>query len=317
MRVVSLLLSLSAAPAFAQDDPPGPPRSGSPPTDVDDDTDSDGDQLPDEAEDADDDGRRDFHETDPHKADTDGDGASDWLEQQLGTDPTKNSLLEFPEPMAFDMVRGFGAKKGEFEANVLARMATRQGPAELVWAPEIEVAIVDNFAVELEAGFSNSTFHGLKVGLQGTLGMNEAHTLTHGIQALAEWLPHDGGPDDLSTTLLYMGAVRLAPRWSLVGMIGPELVFTPRAEADVLTHTALVTNLSAFYAVSDTLTVGLENNVATGFHGAFYRLMPQTHLQVNHRLRIQAGFGLLVDPEPPEEARKVAGEGALRVITEF
>ena len=66
----------------------------------------------------------------PNSRDTDGDGADDGKERRTGTDPVCNGLIQFPEPMVFDMVRGLGAKKGEVDMSAdLApeTVATYQG----------------------------------------------------------------------------------------------------------------------------------------------------------------------------------------------
>ncbi|MBW2405598.1 MAG: hypothetical protein JRF42_17865 [Deltaproteobacteria bacterium] len=56
--------------------------------------------------------------------DTDGDGTDDETERRIGTDPTHNGLIDFPEPMVFDMVRGLGAEQGEVELNTLVLVPT-------------------------------------------------------------------------------------------------------------------------------------------------------------------------------------------------
>ena len=62
--------------------------------------------------------------------------------------------MHITEPMIFDMVRGLGAKKGEFEANVLAEILVDEyGDRDIHWAPEVEFAVLDGFALELELPF--------------------------------------------------------------------------------------------------------------------------------------------------------------------
>ena len=65
--------------------------------------------------------------------------------------------LHIPEPLIFDLVRGLGAERGEFEANVLGEfpLGDKSGRG-IEWAPEVEYAIVDGFALEFEVPFHGS-----------------------------------------------------------------------------------------------------------------------------------------------------------------
>jgi hypothetical protein len=60
-----------------------------------------------------------------------------------------------PEPMVFDMVRPLGARRGELEVNVLGLVPLKRdgGAPAIEWAPEVEWAIRDGFAVEFELPF--------------------------------------------------------------------------------------------------------------------------------------------------------------------
>lgn len=86
--------------------------------------DSDGDGLWDIEEDLNQNHRVDRGETDPNDPDTGGDGMADGEERDRGTDPAHNGLIDFPEPMVFDMVRGLGAEQGEIELNTLVLVPT-------------------------------------------------------------------------------------------------------------------------------------------------------------------------------------------------
>ena len=125
--------------------------------------------------------RVDHGETNPYDRDTDGDGTDDGTERRTGTDPAHNGLLDFPEPMVFDMVRGLGAEKGEVEVNTLVLVPT--SPVAAWWAPEIEAAVVDNFALEFEVGLRNIDLEALKFAFQGTVAMKEGGKTGHGLQA--------------------------------------------------------------------------------------------------------------------------------------
>ena len=57
---------------------------------------------------------------------------------------------DIPEPMVFDMIRPLTAKRGEVEVNTLVQRDLSGPRGEVEWAPEIEMAVADGFAVELE-----------------------------------------------------------------------------------------------------------------------------------------------------------------------
>src|SRR5690606_10266294 len=114
------------------------------------DADTDGDGLSDGLEDANRDGRHDRGETSPTLRDTDRDMASDALERKAGTHPDRNAFNTFPEPMIYDLVRGLDAEAGELEINALVRIHPDRDGARLSYAPEVELALLDGFAVELE-----------------------------------------------------------------------------------------------------------------------------------------------------------------------
>lgn len=61
----------------------------------------------------------------------------------------------FPEPMIFDLVRPLGARKGEFEANTLALLPLKGRRYNVDWAPEIEYAFANGYAIELELPMYN------------------------------------------------------------------------------------------------------------------------------------------------------------------
>jgi hypothetical protein len=78
---------------------------------------------------------------------------------------------DIAEPMVFDLVRPLGARRGELEINALAQR-NLSGPEKAVeWAPEIELAVADGFAIELELPLSGMHVTDYKVGLQGTFGV--------------------------------------------------------------------------------------------------------------------------------------------------
>jgi hypothetical protein len=265
--------------------------------------DSDGDGLLDSEEDLDGDGKRDHGETDPFVADTDGDGTSDGREREIGTDPAHNGLIDFPEPMVFDMVRGLGAEQGEVEVNALVLVPT--SPAEAIWAPEIEAAVIDNFALELEAGFVNADFELIKFALQGTVAMNEALGLGHGIQGLFEYLPDE--KVFLATALYILGA-RLSERVTLVSLIGPAVETHVDGTG---TDAGVFVNATLFGAPHPRVVIGSEQNFEWFPNFYLFRVMPQVHWQIHARFQWQAGFGYR------NFNGSHSGEASTRLIVEF
>jgi hypothetical protein len=247
--------------------------------------DTDGDGLADEVEDANHNGRWDIGETDRDLADTDGDGSSDGQERERGTDPARNPLIDFPEPMVFDLVRGLGAERGELEANVLSQVAARTA-TEIQWAPELEFAFAKWHALELEVGGTNAHVDALKLALQGTVRYQ--HRDAHGWQVLADFDPH---AETLEALLLYVGALRLSPRASLVALAGPAVVADFEERAQNRTSPAGVINATLFVAASQRTTIGLEANLAFEHGLELGRIIPQWHQQIGSHFRLQLGAG--------------------------
>ncbi len=234
--------------------------------------------------------------------DTDGDGTSDERELELGTDPAHNGQLDFPEPMLFDMVRGLGATQGELEVNTLVQLPS--DPFEVIWAPEIEVAIIDGFAIELEVGFVDADFVGIKLGLQSTLAMAEDASVAHGLLALAEHLPDD---EVIEASLSYILGLRLAPNWSVVSIMGPAL----ESHLGVETIGGGLLNATLFWAPRPRWVFGSEQNLALFPNEHLFRWMPQAHYQIDRRFQLQIGAGYLLIN------RRSSFEAALRIIVEL
>lgn len=105
----------------------------------------------------------------------------DDLDQDDGTLGTE--FPHIPEPMVFDLVRPLGTVKGELEINTLAQYAVN---GEVDWAPEIEYAVRDGLAFELELPFENSRVQDYKVAAQGTLKDYSNHFI-HGWQVIGRY----------------------------------------------------------------------------------------------------------------------------------
>lgn len=225
----------------------------------------------------------------PLPQDTDRDGVTDRVELARGTDPTTHGIFpgaypHIPEPMMFDLVRGLGAHKGEFEFNTLA-WAQVHPFGGVNWAPEVEWAFADRFALEFELPMRNARVEALKLAVQGT--MAEARPkFIHGWQLIGEYHIHERA---FEATPLYLAGRRLGKRVSIFGMLGPRAHIGARG-----LHTALIANPSIFVDVHEVLTLGIENNGVVDGRRSRLRVLPQVHVQVNRHLRLQAGGGLEV-----------------------
>lgn len=246
--------------------------------------DTDGDGLPDREEDQNQNKRRDHGETDPFDPDTDGDGVDDATERRTGTDPAHNGLIDFPEPMVFDMVRGLGSEQGEIEINTLVQVPTN--PAGVYWAPEIEAAVADGVALELELGLYNSELEVLKFALQGTVAMKDDGSIGHGLQGLVEYLIDE---EAFVATALYVFGARLAPKATWLSLVGPALEAHIRGK----TYAGLFVNFSFSWAPHPRVVVATEQNLEWFPNAYLVRWMPQLHWQACARFQWQAGVGLL------------------------
>jgi hypothetical protein len=299
--VLSLALAVLTASA-----PALPPR----------DTDRDG--IPDRIEDRNRDGRINPGETDPRRRDSDRDGVPDGVEDRDHdgrvdpgeSDPRVPGLFpgtgpHIPEPLAFDMVRGLGARAGEVEVNTLLLPRWTRGALALDWAPEIEWAPRDNLALEIELPMHGGQLHALKTAIQGTLARRSRRSIA-GWQVLAELIP---GDSTLKTTALHLAGRRLSRRWSLLVMSGVRMDWTLRPAGLAL---ALLLNPSVFADLSERVTLGFEHNLAVGLGGpATATALPQFHFQLARRLRLQCGLGAQL------HARSLAALGGLRLVLEL
>ncbi|WP_169973550.1 hypothetical protein [Tautonia rosea] len=198
-----------------------------------------------------------------------------------------------PEPMVFDLVRGLGARRGELEVNVLNLVPFRgDGRTRYEWAPEIEYALFDGFALEFELPIFNTHIEAAKYAAQYTFGTAFDDAFIHGIQGI---LQHDFNDNRVSIAVLYLAGLRLDQKWSLFGMFGfnaGQLVFpfddiAPRRGLDMLV------NLSVFYDVTERFLVGVETNIARNFVGSGdILIMPQFHWDIGEHYRVQFGVGV-------------------------
>jgi hypothetical protein len=217
-----------------------------------------------------------------------------------------------PEPMVFDMVRPLGARKGELEVNTLGLVPLRRerGSPAIEWAPELEYAIWDGFAVEFEFPFGDGRFEAYKFAAQYTFGSAFDDRFIHGTQGI---VLYDRDRRGTVLSLLYIWGLRFDEKTSMLGMVGMRTEFAPNTfgrrtgilvdpdeaadEATTIgerggsrTETLLI--LTLFREVNERLTFGFEANYARGLEGeGSLLLMPQVHWDFAPKWELQFGVG--------------------------
>ena len=159
------------------------------------------------------------------------------------------------------------------------------------WAPEIEYALFDNFAIELELPLNNLDLEAIKMAVQWTIGSSKDHRYIHGIQVLGEGYIHD---DILELNFLYVPAYRFNEVWSAIGLFG--VMLESGSNAPNLNST-LILNASLFADLNEHTVVGLElNNTNATFQKVDDNKMellalPQVHYEFDNGLAFQFGIG--------------------------
>lgn len=272
--------------------------------------DSDRDGLPDGVEDRNRDGRVGVGETDPRLRDTDRDGVGDGLEVIVtGTDPKVADIgaLEarfalLPEPLYFDLVRGLASRAGELEVNSL--FSGRPGRA-VTWAPEVEYAVADGMALELELPMVEDDIEAIKGALQSRLPLPENQTFIQGAQGIVETQLSDGHTD---VTLLWLVAAAPDRTFSFIGMFGTRAPI----DGSGIDTPEVILNPSVFARLANRWVVGLEvNGVVRLDQHHQLRLLPQVHWEPINHLRLQFGTGVEMDRE------SVAPQLAGRIVFEL
>lgn len=230
-----------------------------------------------------------------------------------------------PDPMVFDLVRPLGAKRGEAEFNTLAlvplsrktqRVDNVADPLGLVrrsddlqgieWAPEIEYAVADGVAVEVEVPMENISVEAYKMAGQATLGTLWNHRFIHGAQAIAQY---NRDPRFWTTTWLYLAGFRFDKTWSIFGMFGPRFEHGNSLGGF---RKEVLSNVTLFADVTNRTAVGVETNFGQVLGGsAAVLVMPQVHYEVSKRWMVQGGTGVRVT------TRLVLPEIGFRIIREF
>jgi hypothetical protein len=216
--------------------------------------------------------------------------------------PAANPVA-IPEPLLFDMVRPLGARRGELEFNVLAifpfgtpklaRTGDPFGPAPtspdrggIEWAPEVEFAPVDNFAVEFELPFEEATLEAYKLGLQWTFGTAFDNRFIHGFQFLTEPTPQW---ENWNSTFLYLAGIRFDETWSVMLMAGGRGDLEGGARAATVQR---LLNASLFANVTEDIVLGVETNFAANMAGDGQLIvLPQAHLELSRSFEVQLGLG--------------------------
>ncbi len=218
---------------------------------------------------------------------------------------------DIPEPMIFDLVRELGAKQGELEINVLAEFPLNSTSSRHIdWAPEIEYAIWDGFAVEFELPFEDGTLEALKTAVQYTFGKSASGRFIHGAQLIVEKIRKT---DKWDISLLYIPAYRFNTIWSVLAMLGVRQQVGSDSQNKT---TTILLNAAIFAEITERTSLGLEfNNSDPGNFDEGEELelliMPQIQLQFSKHWSLQTGLGA----EFLEE--RVNATAAMRVIAEF
>ncbi|TNJ43847.1 hypothetical protein KFZ70_07380 [Tamlana fucoidanivorans] len=224
-----------------------------------------------------------------------------------------NETVRIPEPLMFDLVRGLGAKQGELEINSLADFPLNKTSSRKVeWAPEIEYAMFDGFAVELEFPMENFELEAFKAAIQWTIGASKNNQFIHGIQVIAEQYIHD---DILELNFLYVPAYRFNEVWSAIGLFG---VMIETGKDAARKKNTIVLNASLFADVNEHTVVGLELNNTNPMiqkidsNDMELLVLPQVHYEFGSGFATQLGFGPKFAKGSTPEASAV-----LRVIKSF
>ena len=225
---------------------------------------------------------------------------------------TSVDIVSVPEPLMFDLVRGLGARQGELEINTLADFPLNNTSVRGVeWAPEVEYALFNNFAVEVEFPFEDGDLEAYKMAVQWTMSVSENNKFIHGLQVIGETLIHE---DLTEFSFLYVPAYRFNSVWSAIGLFGVMLE-TGSDAADK--NSTILLNASLFANVNKRTVIGLElNNTDPTFqkiddNEMSLLILPQAHYEFDSGWAFQVGFG----PKISENDTDVSG--VLRVIKSF
>ena len=210
----------------------------------------------------------------------------------ISQDKALEETVRIPEPLMFDLVRGLGANKGELEINTLVDLPLNNASSRGVdWAPEIEYALFDNFAVELEFPLNNLEFEAFKMAIQWTIGSSQNNTFIHGFQAIGEKYFHY---NLLEISLLYVPAYRFNEVWSAIGLFG---IMLESGDDTPQQNYTIILNASVFADLNEHIVIGLEiNNSDPTFqridnNNMELLILPQVHYEFDRGYSFQFGIG--------------------------
>lgn len=208
-----------------------------------------------------------------------------------------------PEPMVFDLVRPLGVQQGEAEVNTL--MLRNPSKPHTEWAPEFEIGLLDDLALEFELPLENSRIDAYKVALQGTWSSFLDYRAIHGWQLIGRY---DRQHRNYSLDALYILGTRLGGQFSNLSMFGIR-----RDDFNSSGDFAGLLNTSWFYDYSRQLTLGLEMNNEFRANGEWhYLLMPQIHYDLASHTTLQLGTGVSKD-----HGKKTGLMAGLRLVYAF
>ncbi len=230
----------------------------------------------------------------------------------LAQEKKSQVTVNIPEPLKFDLVRELGAKQGELEINTLADFPLNNTDARKVeWAPEIEYALFDNFAIELEFPFENGDLEAYKMAIQWTIGTSKSNKFIHGIQVIGETLRHKNHTE---LSFLYVPAYRFNTIWSAIGIFG--VMLETGSDATDKKNT-IILNASVFADLNERMVVGVElNNTDTSVqtideNEMTLLILPQAHYEFKEGWSLQFGVG----PNITDERTDLSA--VLRLIKSF
>lgn len=236
--------------------------------------------------------------------------AENVLQELSGEEDTYAYVSSIPEPMVFDLVRSLGARQGELEINSLAQIPLRQRgrsrsvreitdsledthESRIDWAPEIEYAVFDDFALEFELPFEDEKLVAYKFAYQWTLGTSSNGKMVHGTQGIAEY---NRFTEVTELTFLYINGFVLSQKWSLLSMVGLRGEAGGKVERGPL---EILINANLFYSLGEHIHAGFEIDSATAIDDGenSILLMPQFGIGLSRNWFVQSGVGIQLSDE--------------------
>jgi hypothetical protein len=189
------------------------------------------------------------------------------------------------EPLYFDLVRGLGAHAGELEMNTLVTEELGAQGVETRWAPEVELAVLDGLALELELPHVEDELQAIKGAVQLTLPA-PSH-IRHGVQILEEHSLVLAQSEEKLSGLYLIGTG--SGRFSALLLAGAQGWLDQDGESSL--HS--LSNLSFFCELGKQSVLGLETDLRLGEAGLeSLRVLPQFHQSFGNHIALQLGLGL-------------------------